>query len=143
MDLDRVATEYLQPALGEPLRQETARLQAQFDKEAAALDAELNEKVKGASDAEKQNLRNQYQQQKQALFARYQQQLDQRKQEMINQRLPKVKDAIGRVAARLGLEAVLDKNLVIWGGRDITDQVLLELGIKTSGSTEKPSSSSR
>lgn len=140
VDLDRVATEYLQPALNEPLRQETERLQSEFDKEAAKLDQELNDKSKGASEADKQQLKSRYDQQKQELFGRYQQELDRRKQEMVNARLPKVKEAIGKVAAELGLDVVVDQGFLLWGGRDITDQVLLELGVKTAQSA-KPAAS--
>lgn len=133
VDVNRVAKEYLEPTLSEPLRQETERLQAELDKELAKLDAEFESRSKGLNDQDKERLRDQLQQQKQELFMQYQQQLDQRKQEMLNARLPKVREAIGKVAQRLGLEVVLDKNLVIWGGHDATDDVLRELGVKVSG----------
>lgn len=131
VDVDRVASEYLGPALNEPLKKETERLQAELDKELARLDAEFDDKSKGMNESDKADLRERYQQQKQDLFVKYQQQLDQRKQEMINARLPKIREAIGKVGERLGLEVVLDKSQVIWGGRDTTDEVLRELGVKT------------
>lgn len=139
VDVNRVAREYLEPTLSEPLRQETERLQAELDKELAKLDAELESRSKGLNDQDKEKLRNQVQQQKQQLFMQYQQQLDQRKQEMLDARLPKVREAIGKVAQRLGLEVVLDKNLVIWGGHDATDEVLRELGVKLSSGSSSSS----
>ncbi len=135
VDLDRVAEEYLRPVLDEPLRNETARLQAELDARVKGLDDEFEQKAKGLSESARQELREQYQRQKQELFGEYQRMLDARKQEMVNARLPRVRDAIGRVAQELGLDVVTDKAFVIWGGRDITREVLLKLGVKTqSGS---------
>ncbi|WP_324669234.1 OmpH family outer membrane protein [Geochorda subterranea] len=133
VDVNRVAREYLEPTLSEPLRQETERLQAELDQELARLDKQLEDRAKGLGEQERQRLASQIQDEKQQLFMQYQQRLDQRKQEMLDARLPRVRDAIGKVAQRLGLEVVLDKNLVIWGGYDATDEVLRELGVKVAG----------
>lgn len=139
VDVNRVAREYLEPTLREPLRQETEKLQAELDQELAKLDEELANRSKGLDEAAKQKLTSEIEGQKQQIFAAYQQRLDQRKQEMLDARLPRVREAIGKVAQRLGLEVVLDKNLVIWGGYDATDEVLRELGVKVSADSSSSS----
>lgn len=112
VDLDRVADDYLRPQLDAPLREETDRLQKEFDAQA-----------KGLND-----------QQKQQLFAEYQRKLEQRRQELVNARLPGVRNAIGQVAQEKGLQVVVDKNFLIWGGVDITEAVLLKLGVRSAPS---------
>ncbi|HEY8485977.1 MAG TPA: OmpH family outer membrane protein [Limnochordales bacterium] len=104
VDFERVMEEIL----ADPVRQETERLQKEFD-----------EKSKGLKDAERQQL-----------FERYQQMLDRRVQELGSAQLPRVRDAIQAVAQDQGLDLVLHKNAVIWGGQDITARVLSRLGVR-------------
>src|SRR5690606_36844073 len=94
-----------EPVLDEPLSQETARLQAKFDAAVADLD-----------DEEKLNL-----------FNHYQAQLDWYRQQLADAELPNSNDTVIRVAQRLGVAVVLERQVVIYGGVDLTDAVLEEL----------------
>jgi len=105
VDVDRLIEEYLVPVLDEPLSQETARLQAEFDAAAADLD-----------DEEKLNL-----------FNQYQAELDWYRQQLVDADLPNINDTVIRVAQRLGVAVVLERQVVIYGGVDLTDAVLEEL----------------
>lgn len=105
VDVDRLIEEYLVPVLDEPLSQETARLQAEFDAAAADLD-----------DEEKLNL-----------FNQYQAELDWYRQQLVDAELPNINDTVIRVAQRLGIAVVLERQVVIYGGVDLTDAVLEEL----------------
>lgn len=105
VDVDRLIEEYLVPVLDEPLSQETARLQAEFDAAAADLD-----------DEEKLNL-----------FNQYQAELDWYRQQLVDAELPNINDTVIRVAQRLGVAVVLERQVVIYGGVDLTDAVLEEL----------------
>lgn len=109
VDVQVLTDNFIVPELDEPLKTETAKLQAEFDK-----------KSKDMSDQEKRQL-----------FDDYQGRLDARKQQMVNALLPRVTDAIGKVAKERGLRFVLDKKVVLYGGTDVTKEVLLKLGVKT------------
>ncbi|MBO8142165.1 MAG: OmpH family outer membrane protein [Firmicutes bacterium] len=105
VDVVRIMDEYLAPVLDEPLSREVDRLQAEFD---AASE--------GLADEEKRELFNQYQ----AL-------LDSIKQEMIDQQLPAIHQAVAEVAGQEGITVVLTKDAVLYGGVDLTDAVLERL----------------
>ena len=104
VDVDRVLGEIL----ADPIRQETERLQKEFD-----------EKSKGLSDEERQRL-----------FNQYQQMLDRRYQELGTAQLPRVREAISAVAEEQKLDVVIHAGAVVWGGQDITPQVLAKLGVR-------------
>lgn len=80
--------------------------------EADALQKEFDSKSSGMSDAEKQQL-----------FAQYQQKLALRRQELMAQVIAKVDEAIKSVATEQGISVVLDKNSVLYGGKDLTQDV--------------------
>ncbi|HEY8417936.1 MAG TPA: OmpH family outer membrane protein [Limnochordales bacterium] len=105
VDADRIIEGYLIPVLDEPLSKETARLQAEFD--AAA---------EGLGDEEKLNL-----------FNQYQAELDWYKQRLIDEQMPTINDAVAKVAQRHGVSVVLERQVVLYGGVDLTDAVLQEL----------------
>lgn len=105
VDVERLINEYLVPVLDEPLARETARLQAEFDAASADL-----------SDEEKRKL-----------FAEYQNRLDAIKQQMVDEQLPFINDAVAAVAQRQGVTVVLDRQVVLYGGVDLTEAVLAEL----------------
>lgn len=113
VDLDRVMEELL----ADPIRQETERLQKEFD-----------EKSKGLSDAERQRL-----------FEQYQQMLDRRYRELGSAQLPRVREAIQAVAQEQGLDVVVHAGAVVWGGQDITARVLARLGVRIA--PQQPSGS--
>jgi len=105
VDVDRLINEYLVPVLDEPLARETARLQAEFD--AASADLEEEEKRE--------------------LFMQYQYLLDAIKQQMVDEQLPFINEAVAAVAQRSGVTVVLERQVVLYGGVDLTDAVLQEL----------------
>jgi len=105
VDVERLINEYLVPVLDEPLARETARLQAEFDTASADLPEE--EKLE--------------------LFRQYQNRLDAIKQRMVDEQLPFINDAVAAVAQRQGVTVVLDRQVVLYGGVDLTEAVLAEL----------------
>ncbi len=110
VDVPTLQDKYLIPAIEGPLDKERDRLQAEFDSKSKSLND----------------------QQKQQLFAQYQQQLDEKKQQLVNAQLPKIQAAVEKVAKAQGLKLVLDKQAILYGGQDITQAVLLQLGVKVS-----------
>jgi len=60
---------------------------------------------------------------KQDYYAQVQQRLSLKQQELINPVIDKVEAAIKAVADAKGLSVVMDKNNVVYGGQDITDEV--------------------
>jgi outer membrane protein len=60
---------------------------------------------------------------KQDYYAQIQQRLSLKQQELINPVISKVDAAIKAVADAKGLSVVMDKNNVVYGGQDITDEV--------------------
>ncbi|MCL4516871.1 MAG: OmpH family outer membrane protein [Firmicutes bacterium] len=84
------------------LEKETARLQGEYDKASASLSKD--EKVK--------------------LFQEYQTKLDAKKESMLAKAFEKVNQTISQVAKEQGLSMVFDKQVVLYGGKDITSEVL-------------------
>ena len=114
VDVDRVLGEIL----AGPLRQETERLQKEFDEKAQDLD----------------------EQQRQQLFNQYQQMLDRRYHELGTAELPRVREAISQVAQEQNLDVVVHAGAVVWGGQDITPQVLARLGVRSGNASQGRSS---
>lgn len=67
-------------------------------------------------------------QEKQQYRMQTQQRLQLKDQELVAPILDKVRTAIQEVAKAKGLTVVLDKNNVVYGGQDITDEVLKKIG---------------
>ena len=90
-----------------------ATAQAEF--QAAAEEAQKNfeEKSVGMNDKEKQDY-----------FVQLQQNLGIKEQSLIDPIRKKVEDAIKAVADKKGLSVVVDKNQVVYGGQDITQEVV-------------------
>ena len=110
----RLVEEFLEPAVQEPLTRETDRLQKELDAEIAKLQVEdEDQKLKEA----------------QALRDKYQAMLDQKKQELITPLLLQIRESIQQVADARGITVVLDNSygLVLYGGMDLTDEVLKDL----------------
>ncbi len=84
------------------LEKETTKLQGEYDKASASLSKD--EKVK--------------------LFQEYQTKLDAKKESMLAKAFEKVNQTISEVAKEQGLSMVLDKQVVLFGGKDITSEVL-------------------
>ncbi|HBS59997.1 MAG TPA: molecular chaperone Skp [Firmicutes bacterium] len=84
-----------------------------WNSEADTLQKEFDSKSGGLSDAEKQQL-----------FAQYQQKLALRRQELMTQVKAKVDEAIKNAANEQGISVVLDKESVLYGGKDLTQDVV-------------------
>lgn len=84
--------------------------------EADAMQKEFDSKAGNLSDAEKQQL-----------FAQYQQRLSLRKQELMGQVKEKVDAAIKSAAAAQGISVVLEKDSVLFGGKDLTQDVISKI----------------
>ncbi|EAX46464.1 outer membrane chaperone Skp (OmpH) [Thermosinus carboxydivorans Nor1] len=65
---------------------------------------------------------------KQDYYMQLQQRLNLKQQELVGPVFDKVNAAIKAVADAKGLTVVLDKNQVIYGGQDITDEVMKKIG---------------
>jgi Skp family chaperone for outer membrane proteins len=112
---ERLVKEFMEPTVREPLTEETDRLQKELDAEIAKLqNDDENKKLEEA----------------QALKNKYQAVLDQKKHDLITPLLVQTRDSIQRVAETRGITLVLDNTygLVLYGGMDLTDEVLQDLG---------------
>lgn len=69
-------------------------------------------------------------QEKQAYYQQLQQGLQQKNQELVGPINDKVMAAVKAVADAKGLTVVLDKSNVVYGGQDITDDVMKAIGAK-------------
>lgn len=111
---ERLVKDFMEPTVRGPLTQETDRLQRELDAEIAKLqNDDENKKFEEA----------------QALKNKYQAVLDQKKQELIAPLLVQTRDSIQKVADNRGITLVLDNTygLVLYGGMDLTEEVLEDL----------------
>ena len=84
--------------------------------EAEAAQKEFDAKAAGLGDRERQDLR-----------AELQQRVGQKQQELLKAIADKIDAAVREVAAAKGLTIVVQKSAVVYGGADITDDVLKKL----------------
>lgn len=98
---------YVIPLVEPILTEEREQLQSQFDE--STDDMEMDQKRK--------------------VFDEYQAQLDVRRQALVEEALGRVRTAIHEVAAAEQVDMVLDYQVVLYGGRDLTEQVLAKLGV--------------
>ncbi|HHT26869.1 MAG TPA: hypothetical protein GXZ82_06445 [Firmicutes bacterium] len=105
IDVQVIGMEYIGPLVQGPLEIEMAKLQGEFD--AAA---------KNLSDSAKMEL-----------FESYQNRLYEIEQQMVGQYLIEVEKAAAQVAKEAGYKVVLDKDIIVAGGADITQLVLAKL----------------
>ena len=89
-----------------------AKAQAEFETAAAEAQKTFDAKSVGMNDQEKQDY-----------FMQLQQNLGNKQQALIDPIIKKVEDAIKAVADKKGLSVVVDKNQVVYGGQDITQEV--------------------
>ncbi len=95
---------------------ELANVKASMQTEVETVKKEFEEKSKAMSDQEKQRY-----------YAQLQERLGQKERELMTPVLDKVTAAIKKVADAKGLTIVVDKQTVIYGGVDITDEVVKSL----------------
>lgn len=97
-------------AAREAVRQERDRLQEAFDRESADLDEAAKEQ----------------------LFAEYQARLAAYEEELgveIERRLSEIGEVLQAVAAENGVNVIVERAAVVWGGVDLTGAVLRRLGV--------------
>ena len=94
-------------------------LQGQMETAVADIKKEFDEKSAGMNDQEKADY-----------YMQCQQRLAQKQQELVEPIKTKVDVAIKKVADKRGLSVVIDKMAVIYGGQDITQEVIAEFGKK-------------
>lgn len=90
--------------------------QATMAAEQEKLQKEFDEKSASLSDAEKKQLYNQYMQR-----------LNQKATELDTQMNEKIDAAIKDIATKQGISVVLDKSSVLYGGKDLTQDVINKL----------------
>lgn len=93
--------------------QDYKNAQTTMDAEADAMQKEFDAKSAGLNDAEKKQL-----------FTQYQQRFNLKKQEVLGQVKAKVDAAIKDVATAQKISVVLDKDSVLYGGKDLTQDVI-------------------
>jgi len=64
---------------------------------------------------------------RQKLLKKYQEELNSQEQELINQVLADINEKIRKVADRKEISIILDKSAVIYGGHNLTPEVLTEI----------------
>lgn len=109
VDWELVANTYAAPEIA-LIEQETDRLQEEFDRKSAGLEEAARLQM----------------------FAEYEARLDAFKQEMyvnIQERLREIERAVAEAAAEAGVSVVVDRGVVVWGGVDLTDNVMRRLGL--------------
>jgi outer membrane protein len=93
---------------------------------AAAKEAMQKEVEQAKADFESKSA-NMNDQDKQAYYQQLQQRLASKEKELISPIMDKVEATIKSVADAKGLSVVLDKSNVVYGGQDITDEVVKKL----------------
>ncbi len=94
-------------------------LQTQMETAVSDIKKEFDEKSAGMNDQEKADY-----------YMQCQQRLAQKQQELLEPIRQAVEGAIKKVADKRGMAVVIDKAAVIYGGQDITQEVIAELGKK-------------
>ena len=94
----------------------------------AAAEESMKKEVEDARNDFNEKSKNMNDQEKQDYYQQTQQRLANKQQELVSPILEKVKATIKTVADKKGLSVVLDKSEVVYGGQDITDEVVKNLG---------------
>lgn len=90
--------------------------QEQFQKETQQAQADFEQKAAGMNDQEKQEY-----------YQQTMQRLQRRNMELMEPINKQIEDAVKKIADTQGLTVVLHKDTVIYGGKDITQDVIKEL----------------
>ena len=95
------------------LHPDKAEAEKELNKAAQMMQSELEEKVSDLSQEEQQEL-----------LSEYQSELSKKEQQLIQDVLEEIENAIKKVAKKKNVKLVLDKRNVIYGGYDITEEVI-------------------
>lgn len=89
----------------------------------AQAEQKLNEEVKAMQAELEKEVKDKPQDQRQAIMQKYQEKLALREQELISEVIKNIDLSIQEVANELGIQVVLEKKSVIYGGQDLTEEV--------------------
>ena len=95
------------------LHPDKAEAEKELNKAAQMMQSELEEKVSDLSQEEQQEL-----------LSEYQSELSKKEQQLIQDVLEEIENAIKKVAEKKNVKLVLDKRNVIYGGYDMTEEVI-------------------
>ncbi len=96
----------------------------------AAAKAELQDKASELQQQLSVELKDKDQDERQKIIDEYEAQLSQREQELTEQVIASIDEAVREVADEVGVKVVLDKQNVIYGGQDLTEQVKARIAEK-------------
>ncbi|MGI6037753.1 MAG: OmpH family outer membrane protein [Limnochordia bacterium] len=102
VDSQALLSRYVIPKVEPILTQELEMLQSEFDEKTSEMEIE----------------------EKQRIFEEYQSQLDARREQLVEEALQLVQKAIEEVALAEGVDVILDNQVVLFGGQDLTQRVL-------------------
>ena len=94
----------------------------------AAADQQMQAAVEEAKNDFETKSANMGDEEKTAYYQQTQERLAQKQQDLIEPIQKKIDEAVKAVAEAKGLQVVLDKNAVVYGGQDITQDVVKKLG---------------
>lgn len=95
--------------------------------EMAAAEETMQKEVKAASDEFKEKSANMNDKDRQEYYQQTQQRLANKQKELLQPIFNKIDEAIKSVAEAKGLSVVLDKSSVVYGGQDITNDVIQKM----------------
>lgn len=96
----------------------------------------LNQEAKELEEQYKKEEPNLSEEEKKQRLAAYQQQLALKEKQLINGIILKIRDEIKEVAEAKGVTVVLEKKNIVYGGTDLTEQVLAKIKAESEQSSE-------
>lgn len=91
--------------------------------EKLASEQVLNDEVLALQSQLEAEIKDMTQEERQKIMQKYQEQLSQREQELVSRVIASIDETIREVADEIGVQIVLEKEQVIYGGQDLTDLV--------------------
>ena len=98
--------------------------------DAAAANTQMEEAIEAAKKDFEEKSANLSDQEKGEYYQQTQRRLQQKQQELLDPLQKSLEDAVKSVSEAKGLSVVIDKNAVVYGGQDITQDVLKKLSSK-------------
>lgn len=96
---------------------DSQNIESQFRAAVTEVQRDFEEKSAGMNEQEKQDY-----------YRQCQQRLQQKQQELLEPIIKSIDDTIKKVASNKGLSVVIEKSAVVYGGQDITQDVVSRLG---------------
>lgn len=102
----------------------------------AQAEQKLNEEARELEEQYKAEEKDLTEEEKKQRLAQYQSQLALREKQLINGIILKIRDTIKEVAEAKGITVVLEKKNIIYGGTDLTEDVLAKIKAENAGQEE-------